>query len=688
MADPKKRGTIVLGNAPLLHNSNSFSNTNNNNNTSILKSGQLSLFDAHSSLSKWKKKIITLDFQNGTLSIASSKKKDKPSYVISLESCRIEGSHEKKKNSFCVVDKLGTNWTLLASSDEEYDDWFKSIHKVIQQQVAKKNESIIGTQIGEINPNDLEVVENQNVGKGASGVVKKGIWLKSVDVAIKTLNNLPEFISDEEKDSFFREMKLLSELRHPNIVSMYGYCKKNNYIFLVTEFIQGGDLSAWIHDPSKEVTLERKFDIAANISKAMIFLHGKSVIHRDLKPQNILVENWEEGKVKVCDFGLSKVSKPNMEMTANTGGTPRYAAPELDSKNHTNKVDVYSFAMILWEIENRVLPWSHLESVWQIGVEVVSGHRPPVPPTCVFAKLLEKCWAQEPEKRPEFNQIFSELTQLRQSNGKTAQQSPAMVPQSPHKDQLSTTQYINPAQQKQRVAQKTPSQEPTDPGLIYGNATTNSPLALTPEQQVTKAFTQENIPWETFAKAYASAFNSPAKYLAHSLVKDGTVSKTRWDLFLQWFTPITGESVYANATKTSTVGYTTRQIEKILSPEWFHGFLNADEAKDLLQPHPEGAFLFRFSGSPKCYSLSVKHKSNLGFVTHWRITTEKANVDSDPIFKIDDKVYESIDAIVEKHRQVSIEVFQLKNTGQENVKLTSMVSKSNSAAVFSNYASF
>lgn len=203
MADPKKRGTVLLGNAPSFHNSNSFSNSpNNNNNTNILKSGQLSLFDAHSSLSKWKKKIITLDFQNGTLSIASSKKKDKPSYVISLENCRIEGNHEKKKNSFCVVDKLNTNWTLLAGSDEEYDEWFKSVQKVIQQQIAKKNESIIGTQIGEINPNDLEVVENQNLGKGASGVVKKGIWLKSVDVAIKTLITFLNLLATKKRILF------------------------------------------------------------------------------------------------------------------------------------------------------------------------------------------------------------------------------------------------------------------------------------------------------------------------------------------------------------------------------------------------------------------------------------------------------------------------------------------------------
>jgi serine/threonine protein kinase len=72
------------------------------------------------------------------------------------------------------------------------------------------------------------------------------------------------------------------------------------------------------------------------------------LIHRDLKPQNILVESWEEGKVKVCDFGLSKIVK-NADMTANeshVAGTPAYAAPELSAASHTNKVDIWSFGMM------------------------------------------------------------------------------------------------------------------------------------------------------------------------------------------------------------------------------------------------------------------------------------------------------------------------------------------------------
>jgi serine/threonine/tyrosine protein kinase RAD53 len=86
---------------------------------------------------------------------------------------------------------------------------------------------------------------------------------------------------------------------------MFGYCKKDSYTCLVTEFVKGGNLSEAIFGPAKYDPKE----IAISIIKGMIYLHNKGVTHRDLKPGNILVESLEEGRVKVCDFGLSKVFK-------------------------------------------------------------------------------------------------------------------------------------------------------------------------------------------------------------------------------------------------------------------------------------------------------------------------------------------------------------------------------------------
>lgn len=82
---------------------------------------------------------------------------------------------------------------------------------------------------------------------------------------------------------------IASELRHPCIVSMIGFCMKDNYICLVTEFVKGGDLYSWIHDLQQPLTVQQKIGIASNICAGIIYLHTKGIIHRDLKPHNVLV---------------------------------------------------------------------------------------------------------------------------------------------------------------------------------------------------------------------------------------------------------------------------------------------------------------------------------------------------------------------------------------------------------------
>lgn len=80
---------------------------------------------------------------------------------------------------------------------------------------------------------------------------------------------------------------------------MYGYCKKEGYICLVTEFIRGGNLSESIHNANAKLDQSLTLALCSSICRGMIFLHSKKVIHRDLKPQNILVENLEDARVKV-----------------------------------------------------------------------------------------------------------------------------------------------------------------------------------------------------------------------------------------------------------------------------------------------------------------------------------------------------------------------------------------------------
>jgi serine/threonine protein kinase len=144
------------------------------------------------------------------------------------------------------------------------------------------------------------------------------------------------------------------------------------------------------------------------------------------------VDSWEHGRVKVCDFGLAKiVVNESMAMTKNTAGTPAYSAPELESPAHTRKVDVYSFAMIVWELASRTPAWSEVKSPWDLYRAVHDGQRPMLPPTPAtpdwLCEIINACWQQDPAKRPEFAEIFDKIHEQTISRAPTGTPPPIML---------------------------------------------------------------------------------------------------------------------------------------------------------------------------------------------------------------------------------------------------------------------
>jgi len=144
----------------------------------------------------------------------------------------------------------------------------------------------------------------------------------------------------------------------------------------------------------------------------MAYLHDvANIIHRDLKSHNLLVdENWN---VKVCDFGLSrKIEDQLSDITMTSCGTPCWTAPEvLRNEKYSNKCDVYSFAICLWECCSREDPFPGL-TPFQIIIEVGDKKlRLPAPKGCneSFAILMGNCWKEDPNERPTFDNIIMEL---------------------------------------------------------------------------------------------------------------------------------------------------------------------------------------------------------------------------------------------------------------------------------------
>jgi len=154
--------------------------------------------------------------------------------------------------------------------------------------------------------------------------------------------------------------------------------------------------------------------IAADVAEALAYLHPR-VVHRDLKAQNVLLD--AAGRAKVCDFGIAKFKDRTFVSTVNgQAGTPAYMAPELfDGGQVTEKVDVYSFGILLWEMLTGRVPWSDVPSPMQVIYYVgVLGQRPPMPEACHpgLQQLIQSCWAESPGQRPIFSEILARLREL------------------------------------------------------------------------------------------------------------------------------------------------------------------------------------------------------------------------------------------------------------------------------------
>jgi len=254
----------------------------------------------------------------------------------------------------------------------------------------------------EIKKGDIET--GDLIGKGKAGMVYMGKY-KDMFVAIKMFNNA-EKIDDKE---FRKEISIMSLVREPTLVlPCYGGSTKKGNKFIVTELMEASVYEI-LHDKEVEINDQLRFIMAISIARCMNFLHSCNLIHRDLKSLNLLVNRFFE--IKICDFGLSRVVDKHAPMTGNVG-TVCWIAPEIfnNKKLYSEKADVYSYGMILWELLTREMPFDDTET-FTIPVLVTKGKRPKIPKFTPkdWMKLVEKCWNQKPEKRPTFPQILDTL---------------------------------------------------------------------------------------------------------------------------------------------------------------------------------------------------------------------------------------------------------------------------------------
>uniref|UniRef100_A0A4W6DGB3 Mitogen-activated protein kinase kinase kinase 7 n=1 Tax=Lates calcarifer TaxID=8187 RepID=A0A4W6DGB3_LATCA len=258
----------------------------------------------------------------------------------------------------------------------------------------------------EINYEDIEVEEV--VGRGAFGVVCKAKW-KGKDVAIKTIE------SESERKAFIVELRQLSRVNHPNIVKLYGSC--NSPVCLVMEYAEGGSLYNVLHgaEPLPYYTASHAMSWCLQCSQGVAYLHGmkpKALIHRDLKPPNLLLVAG--GTVlKICDFGTACDIQTHM---TNNKGSAAWMAPEVfEGSNYSEKCDVFSWGIILWEVITRRKPFDEIGGpAFRIMWAVHNGTRPPLIKNLPkpIESLMTRCWSKDPSQRPSMEEIVKIMTHL------------------------------------------------------------------------------------------------------------------------------------------------------------------------------------------------------------------------------------------------------------------------------------
>jgi tRNA A-37 threonylcarbamoyl transferase component Bud32 len=249
------------------------------------------------------------------------------------------------------------------------------------------------------------------LGGGSYGTVYKTKW-HYTDVAIKQLH--VKTLDDDTVEDFKREAEMMVQMTHPNIIRLYGVCVDPGHYSLVMEYMPKGSLYQFLHS-RQEISWPIRWSIALDIGKGIYHLHSKNILHRDLKSLNVLLD--ENFRAKLCDFGMSLIRTETSRQTNNSAtdeatGTVSWMAPELfNGQKYTQKADVYSYGMILWEIAARKAPYEDFENGRLIKLHVEEGKRETMPEKTPisYARLIAKCWDKRREDRPTIQAVIEEL---------------------------------------------------------------------------------------------------------------------------------------------------------------------------------------------------------------------------------------------------------------------------------------
>ncbi|KAM6915125.1 protein tyrosine kinase 2 beta, b [Xenentodon cancila] len=257
------------------------------------------------------------------------------------------------------------------------------------------------------------IVLGEILGEGFFGEVYEGVYKKDnkerVNVAVKTCKDC----SPDVMEKFMKEAVIMKNLKHPHIVTLIGIIEEDP-VWIIMELYQYGELANYLIQNQNKLTNTTLLLFSLQICKALVYLEGVNVVHRDIAVRNVLVASPD--CVKLGDFGLSRYIEDEEYYKASVTRLPiKWMAPEsINFRRFTPASDVWMFAVCVWEIMSAgVQPFSWLENRDVIN-QLEQGIRLPKPVNCPPAlySLMTRCWSYDPSERPRFTELVIKISDV------------------------------------------------------------------------------------------------------------------------------------------------------------------------------------------------------------------------------------------------------------------------------------
>lgn len=292
--------------------------------------------------------------------------------------------------------------------------------KVDQQSEQDGSATLAGRLIERLG--DFRIV--REIGRGGMGIVYEAVQESlGRTVAIKVLPK-QSLLDDDALERFQHEARTAAAMHHSNIVPIFGTGETDGTHYLVMQLVRGVSLDKRIADvDAKPFVIHEAADIGRQVADALAYSHAGGVLHRDVKPANVLID--ENGTAQVTDFGLARNTSDDPTMTQTLSGSPRYMAPERFTGQSDARADVYALGLTLYEMIAGVPaftesdPHQLMEAVRQHRIKPLSSHRGGVPVD--LATIITKAISVEPAHR------YQTATQLRDDLGRFLADEPILA---------------------------------------------------------------------------------------------------------------------------------------------------------------------------------------------------------------------------------------------------------------------